>query len=95
MSQQTSEQRWEQQVLAMDGDVFIALVGADEQALTSSLPTTLSWSASTTGGRPTSGPVGRGGVLASCCQAVRHTSGGARGSPGSCLPSQKVGPSSA
>jgi hypothetical protein len=28
--------------LAMDGDVFIALIGADEQALTSSLPTTLS-----------------------------------------------------
>jgi hypothetical protein len=86
MSQQTSERRWDQQVLAMYGDVFIALVGTDEQALTSSLPTTLSWSASTTGGRPTSGPVGRSGVLASCCQAVRRTSGGARGSPCSCLP---------
>lgn len=37
MSQQTSRQQWEQEVLAADGDFFTALVGGDEQALDSVL----------------------------------------------------------
>jgi ketosteroid isomerase-like protein len=37
MSQQTSRQQWEQEVLAADGDFFTALVGGDERALDSVL----------------------------------------------------------
>jgi hypothetical protein len=37
MSQQTSRQHWEQDVLAADRDFFTALVGGDEQALDSVL----------------------------------------------------------
>jgi hypothetical protein len=49
MSQQTSGQQWEQEVLAADGDFFTALVGVMSRPWTAFLPTTLSWSVSTTG----------------------------------------------